>query len=251
MSLFVAARISGVEPRKFVAPRTFAGRKKSCIRQIDVGTLREQHVDARHAVLARGVEQRREAAAVEALRPALGRDVALIVASRGTGVDVGAMRDQELDHRRMPARRRPHQRGLPAEALRSVAGRAALEQQLRGFDVAGARDGHQRRHAVRVRRIGVRARVEQQLQDLGVRDLGRQAHRRGAVIVRERHVGTGFDQPPNLGDVVVVHGPLQRRAAVRLARVDVGPGVSLDVGLAVLGAADALDDPEPKQRDRG
>jgi hypothetical protein len=31
MSFWLAARISAVEPRKFVAPRTFAGRKKSCM----------------------------------------------------------------------------------------------------------------------------------------------------------------------------------------------------------------------------
>ncbi len=51
------------------------------VRQIDVRAVLQQHVDARDAVLARGVEQRREPAAVEALRPALGRDVPLVVAS--------------------------------------------------------------------------------------------------------------------------------------------------------------------------
>ncbi len=124
----------------------------------------------------------------------------------------------------MPSRRRPHERGLAAEALARVDGRAVLEQRLRGRDVAGARDGHQRRLAVLIRRVRVRSGREQQVQDLGVRDLGREAHRRRAVLVREIRVGAVVEQPAYLCDVAFVDGPLQRRAAVGVAMIHVRGG---------------------------
>ncbi len=147
----------------------------------------EQHVHARDAVLARGIEQRREAAAVEALRTPLGRHVALVVA---IGVEraltSAPLRDQQLHHLGMPARGRPHQRRLSAEVLARVDGGAVLEQQLSRrrrcpfaprpsapsvrLDSASRRS--RRPRAARFR-ISVFA------------DFGGEAHRRGAVVVRE------------------------------------------------------------------
>ena len=95
---------------------------------------------------------------------------------------------------------------------------------LRGFDVAGSRHRQQRGLSVGIGRVGVRAGFEQHLQHVGVADFGGEAHRRRAVVVGERHVGAGAQQPLGLGDVAVVDRPLQRRAAVGIATVDVlGP----------------------------
>ena len=65
-------------------------------------------------------------------------------------------------------RRGPHQRRLPAERFVSVHPRAAREQQASGIDAAGARDDHQRRLALRVRRFDIRAGIEQSADDLRV-----------------------------------------------------------------------------------
>ena len=88
------------------------------IRQVDVRAVREQPFHARSAVLARSVEQRREAAGVEALGPTFGLDVPLVIANGGARIDGRAMRDQKLDHLGMTACGCPHQRRLPAETLR-------------------------------------------------------------------------------------------------------------------------------------
>ena len=62
---------------------------------------------------------------------------------------------------------------------------------------------------------------EQKLQHVGVADFSGQAHRRGAVVVGERHVGAGAQQTPDLGDITLEDRPLQRRAAVGIAAIDV------------------------------
>ena len=100
------------------------------IRQVDVRLVLEQHLHARRAVLARGIEQRRQSAAVQVLGTPLGRHVTLVVAIDGARVDVGALGDQQLHHLRMPARRRPHQRGLSAPLLLRIDGGAVVQQQL-------------------------------------------------------------------------------------------------------------------------
>ena len=191
------------------------------IGQVDVRLALEQHVDARDAILARRIQQRREPAAVEALGTSFRRDVALIVAIGGTRIHVGALRDQQLHHLRMAARGRPHQRGLSAEFFFRVDRRAVIQQQLRGGQVAGSRHREQRRLAVGIRRVHIRAGLEQHLQHVGVADFGGEAHRRRPVVVGERHIGAGAHETSGLGDVAVEDGPLQRRAAVGVTAVDV------------------------------
>ena len=161
----------------------------------------EQHLHARHAVLTCGIEQRRQSTAVQALGTPLGRHMTLIVAIDGAGIDVGALGDQQLHHLRMPARRRPHQRGLSAPLLSRIDGGAVVQQQLRGFHVARSRHRQQRGLSVGIGRVGIRADFEQHLQHLGVADFGGEAHRRGAVVVGERHVGAGAQETLDLGDV--------------------------------------------------
>ena len=158
----------------------------------------EQHVHARDAVLARGIEQRRESAAVEALRPALGRHVTLVVAVRRAGVDAApcAISSSIISGCR---RADAHISAVwPPNFSRASTVAPWSSSRLRGVDVARARDGHQRRLSVGIRRVGVRAGFEQHLQDLGVADLGGEAHRRGAVVVREGDVGAGIEQTADL-----------------------------------------------------
>ena len=191
------------------------------IRQVDVRPVLEQHVHARHAVLTCGIEQRRQSTAVQVLGTPLGRHMTLIVAIDGARIDVGALGDQQLHHLRMPARGRPHQRGLSAPLFPRIDGGVVVQQQLCGFDVARSRDRQECRLSVGIGRVGIRADFEEQLQHVGVADFGGEAHRRGAVVVGERHVGAGLQQTPDLGDVTLVDRPLQRRAAVDIAAVDV------------------------------
>ena len=87
------------------------------IRQQDVGAVLHQHLDAGAAVLADGIQQRREAAGVGVLVALLLRDVAFEVAHDGARVHVGALRGQQLDHLGVMPRGGPHQRGLAAEAF--------------------------------------------------------------------------------------------------------------------------------------
>jgi hypothetical protein len=176
---------------------------------------------ARQAVLARGVQQRGQATAIEALGAPLGLDMALVIAIDRCGVDVGALRNQEPHHLGMPPRRRPHQRSLAAPRLLRVDSGAFGDQQPGGFDVAGSRHSLERGHAVRIGRIGIGPRLQQHLQHLGAADFGGQAHRRGAVVVGDLQIGAEPQQPLGLGDVAVVHRPLQRRAAVGAALIDV------------------------------
>ena len=46
--------------------------------------------------------------------------------------------------------------------------------------------------------------------------------RRHAVAVRRLHVGAGANQPVDELEIVLAHGPVQRRRAVGFGRVDVG-----------------------------
>ena len=66
-------------------------------------------------LLARGIEERREPAAVEVLRPALRRHVPLVVACGGPRVDVSPVLHQFLGGIQMIFRKCPHQRRLAPE----------------------------------------------------------------------------------------------------------------------------------------
>ena len=124
------------------------------IRQIEIGAAGDELLRALDAAFARRVQQRREAALVHVLRPRLADDLALPVAHGAVRVDVGTARDQELDHRRLLLRGGPHQRRLLTPELDRVDVGARVEQQRSRFDIARARDGHQRRLAFGVRRVG-------------------------------------------------------------------------------------------------
>ena len=63
---------------------------RSGILEIEIGAGRDQVPRALDAALARGIEQRREAALVHVLRPRLGDDLALPLADDAARVEVGA-----------------------------------------------------------------------------------------------------------------------------------------------------------------
>ncbi len=184
------------------------------IAQVHVGLVLQQDLDALAAVLARCIQQRREAATVQRLGAALGRGHALVVAHRAAGVDVGALRRQQLDHLRMPARHRPHQRRLPAEVLARIDLRARLQQQLRRLDVAGARDQVQRRLAIGVGGLRIGTALQQRRDHRRVAAVGGELHRVDAEVVQRAHIGAGLDQSRRFSDVAFESRHLQWRGAI-------------------------------------
>src|SRR5262249_53146007 len=90
-----------------------------------------------------------------------------------------------------------------------------------GLDVAGSRDRHQRGLPFGVRRVGVGTGFEQQLQHVGVGNFGGERHRRRAVVVGERDIGARTQQTSDFDNVAVVDGPLQGRAAIRIAAIHI------------------------------
>ena len=120
------------------------------ILEVGVGPGREQVLRALDAALARGIQERGEAAAVHVLGTRLGDDLALPLADGAAGVEVGALRRQELHHLGLALRRGPHQRRLLAEGLAGVDVGTGLDEQPGGFDLAAARRRHQRRFTLGV-----------------------------------------------------------------------------------------------------
>ena len=191
------------------------------IGEVQFGALLDQGARALDTSFACGVQERREASgrAIDGTR--FGSHLPLPFVHRRARVDLRAASDQLPHHRRLPLRRRPHQRRLPAPLLHGVHVGAALDQQTRGVDLAGARHDHQRRLPVGVGRLDVRAGLEQRLEQRRAGDNGRLRHRRRAVVVLDVDLCAGADQPRDEIEVVALHGPMQRRRAIGFGGVDV------------------------------
>ena len=117
----------------------------------------------------------------------------------------------------------PHQRVFAERFFAGVDVGAVAQNQRHGFRVACPRRGHQDRLALADRRLRVGARVEQQLDHRGVGVGGRERQRGEIVAVGGVDVRAGADEQARDLDRVSLHGPVQRRRAVRLRGVD-GPG---------------------------
>ncbi len=105
------------------------GRRAIGIGKVDVGFGIEQRAGGIEIVLARGEEKRGEAAAwIVHRHAALLRHERGVIEHAGAGVDIGAVRDQQLNHGRMLFRRGPHERCLAAPVLLRVDVRAVIEQ---------------------------------------------------------------------------------------------------------------------------
>ena len=88
-------------------------------------------------------------------------------------VDIGPVGHKEFHHLRLALGGSPHQRGLPSPKLPCVDLCSRSDERRGRFDVAGARNDHQRCLALWVRGVGVGAGVEQRFDD------GRRANRSG------------------------------------------------------------------------
>ena len=146
-------------------------------------------------------------------------------AAVGARANVGAEDDQGLDDRDVSLRTRPHQGRLPVPGLAGVDVGARARQHPHGGGPSGARRQHQRRLAgveglPRIVRID--AGVQQPRDDRRIAVAGRQGQRRHAVVVGRVDVGPGPDQGRGGLRVVQVGGPVQGGGAVALRRVDVG-----------------------------
>ena len=181
----------------------------------------EQRTHALEAALARGEQQRRQAAERPVHAPRLAGDLARPIVDDGARVDVGAMLDEQLDHRGLVLRRGPHERRLLAPALARVDVGAVLDEHFGGGRIAAAGDDHQRRLPIGAGCVDRCAGFEQSCDDGGVADRRGFRERRRAELVRSRDVGARRDQSLDEREVVVVDGPVQRRRAVGRFRVDV------------------------------
>ena len=216
--------------------------------RIGVGPCREQVLRALDAALARGIQEGGETAAVHVLGTRLGDDLALPLADGAAGVEVGALRRQELDHLALALRRGPHQRRLLAEGLAGVDVGTGLDEQPGGFDLAAAGRRHQRRFTFGVGEIGVGARLEQHVDDRCRAENRGFGDGRGPEVVLRLDVGAGFDQRAHQLDVVVGRGPHQRRGAVGAGCIRVGALGQHGQGRRAIAA---LDDVEQRAVGRG
>ncbi len=167
--------------------------------------------------VARGEHQRREAAGrVIGVLPLVDRrDVTLAIRIR-------ARREQRLDHVRG---------GLPLAAhisavccwydVGGVHVRARVEQQPHRVDAAGARRGHQRRLAVRMRDRDVGPGLQQRRDQRRVTGAAGLKQRRDAVMIRRVDGGASGNQRLCHLEIGMVGRPEKRRRSVARGLVDV------------------------------
>ena len=122
----------------------------------------------------------------------------------------------------MPFGGRPHDRGLPAPRLGDVHVGAIEHELAYRIEIAGAGRDHHGRLAVPSRRARIGARLQQALDDFVVAVGGGERQGRLSVLVDDIHVRAGREQRLGHRALPEVHGPRQRRGAIRLSRVDVG-----------------------------
>ena len=133
----------------------------------------------------------------------------------------GAALEEHARHRRMAARRGPHQRRLAPRRLGRVDLRAAVEERFHRRRVSGVRTAHQRRLAGVQARVGVGPRFEQAQHGRRAAAGAGGPERRGAEVVGRVDVGAGLDEPIDDPGVVAVRRPVEGRGAVPLGGVGV------------------------------
>ena len=170
---------------------------------VGIRSVRHQHLDGVATSSAHGEQQRGKS-------PLRSR------------VDVGPDLDQGLDDLRVVFRGRPHQRGLAAHLLLRVHYGAVGEEQRDRFHPPGARRGHERSFTLRRHRVGVGPRLQKLFDNRGIAVRAGHEQRRDAVPVRDFDIRAGSNQQIHGVNVVALGGPLQRRRAVHIGRVDVG-----------------------------
>ena len=125
------------------------------------------------------------------------------------------------------------------------------DEKLRSFDIARARQSHERRLAVLVARVRVGAGLQQHLDDARITAHGRFRQRRRAVRVGHRSLRAGLQQTLDQRDIIVIDGIVQRRRAVALGRIhirlvlDERQRAGAVVGLRRLDQAEAQAAPRP------
>ncbi len=129
-------------------------------------------------------------------------------------MDIGAPREQRLDHRGMPFGRRPHQRRLSAPRFLGVHIGSVSQQHVHGVHLPGARGGHEDRLAAREHRARLSAGLQEQFDRRRASVEARKPERRHAVPIRRLHVGAGRDQPRHCLDVVDIRRFVKRRRAI-------------------------------------
>jgi hypothetical protein len=156
--------------------------------------------------------------------PAERRKVAARRGRAGAGVDVGPFLGEEPHGICIRARSGPHERSRAAQFLARFDVRALREQQLDHRRPAGARSHHQRRLAVAERLIRAGAGFQQQLYEVDVAALAGQRERRHAGPGDGGGVRARFQESRGRAGIAVIRGPVQGGRAIRLRRLDVGPG---------------------------
>ena len=122
---------------------------------------------------------------------------------------------------RMEVRHGPHERRLPLGRLPGVDLRAGGQERPHAPPRSRPCAAHQHGFARCDRRGRGRAGRQQGSDHLRVRVLTGEGEWRDAVIVRDGDIRPGADQMTRRVEVVPIHGPMERRSAIRLGRVDV------------------------------
>ena len=178
-------------------------------RSIDVHPGFDQTLGNRHVSVAHGEAQRRKT-------------------STQRSAVVGFGLDQGIDDVGVPLGGGPHQSGLATLLLR-VDIRAGVDQCLDRAKPAGARCGHQHGLAAVPRCVRIGTRDKQQLDDLAIPVESGDRQRRDAVSIGQLDVCPRVDESFHRVGIIVVGCPNQRRHAVCLPGVDLGPLLKQEV----------------------
>ena len=137
---------------------------------------------------------------------------------------IGAAIQQQLDHFKVAAAGREHQRG-PSVILDGVHVAAGVDQQFQRAGVSVDGREHRRRFAALFARVQIGAGSQQLLHRRGLSVQGR-VHQGGeALLVCRVHVRASVQQHPDHARLPVARRPHQRRARPQqLRRVRIGPG---------------------------
>ena len=142
-------------------------------------------------------------------------------AGLGSRLEVRAIFHQHGDRVAVAFTGRPHQGRLLLPALLRVDLGAVRDQQLQRVDSADPRGDHQRGFAFGGRGIDLGAGLEQDFDHARVAGAAGERER-GRTIARHRlGIGAATDQRRRRVDLGALRRPVQRRHAVRLRRVDV------------------------------
>jgi len=113
----------------------------------------------------------------------------------------------------------PHERCLPANLFFRVDVCAARDQKLERRDVAGPRDGHQRRLTTGIGGIGIDTRTQEGIDHGRVAVLAGYVERRDTIAGRNIGFGSCLKQCPDHVQIALACSPMQRRHSIGLRGV--------------------------------